>query len=152
MEERVAVWGRWRHSSYSLPVRLHEPRVTVWTLTFRACSSDTEISVRETLLAAFHHFSKLSPSRKKMSPSEPIPYPRGFQTSPSSQHTHCLTAPAWQPRPDAVRTRADRHQKGAVSGCGHEGYVYTSKTRTSKRVFTRHQTVHSFFNSKKYIF
>lgn len=62
-----------------------------------------------------------------MRPSEATPYPRGFRASPSSQHTRWLTAPSWQPRPDAVRTRADQHQKGAVSGCEHEDYVYTAK-------------------------
>lgn len=90
-----------------------------------ACSSDIKDSVMESLLCYFIILfvlcSLILRISIKIRTSAQTPYPRYFQSSPSSRHTHCLMAPSWRLQPDAVQKLADQNQKGTRRGRYHEG-------------------------------
>lgn len=78
-------------------------------------------------------------------------YPRGCQTSPSSQHTRCCAAPSWRLRPDAARKPPDQHP-GKREPC-QQWLRPTPKRRSSDtRLFKRFNRTDAPLVSKERIF
>lgn len=95
------------------------PKSLVWNLRLLHVLLIGKISVTESLPLALCHFFCIAfsltaiPFERRW--RETPPYPRDSRPSPPSQHTRCLTAPSWRPRPGALRTRAERHQRETVN-------------------------------------